>query len=317
MEQFKHLKKIFVNNMILFLSVFVFSILFFISVKKFLPNLTQPQRSFIQYSETKAKYKPIACGGVLFFFVFAVFYITQKGCDYMFITLAGFFVIGLLDDVGKVFKKSHISFFKGKWRFVIECIFALLFVFYFLNGKTTYILQIHNYTMHTPLWFAFPFLVFIIVGTANAVNLTDGQDTLAGKVILLHLLFLMALAFGNLPLIAALLAFLIFNAKPATIYMGDSSSLFFGSLIAIQFIQAKIEWLLPITGIVFVVEAASVILQVAYFKYTKGKRIFKMSPFHHHLELSGFSEEKISNFAFVITFITCICALLILQNAIT
>jgi phospho-N-acetylmuramoyl-pentapeptide-transferase len=163
---------------------------------------------------------------------------------------------------------------------------------------------------------AFPVLVFFIIGTANAVNLTDGQDGLAGKTILVHLFFLFTV-FGNndsvLVLIAALLAFLLFNTKPATIYMGDSGSLFLGAFLAISFLNAKIEYLLPLTGLVFVVETLSVIIQVTYFRATKGRRIFKMSPFHHHLELCNISEEKITNLAFITTIITCFVAYFLIK----
>jgi phospho-N-acetylmuramoyl-pentapeptide-transferase len=98
--------------------------------------------------------------------------------------------------------------------------------------------------------------------------------------------------------------------------MGDSGSLFLGSFLAVFFITHKIEFLLPLTGIVFVLEACSVILQVYYFKLTKGKRIFKMSPLHHHFELAGFSEEKTVTLAFVVTVVTSLIAYYIMVGVI-
>ena len=95
--------------------------------------------------------------------------------------------------------------------------------------------------------------------------------------------------------------------------MGDSGSLFLGAFLAISFLNTKIEYLLPLTGLVFVVETLSVIIQVTYFRATKGKRIFKMAPFHHHLELCNISEEKITNLAFITTIIACFVAYFLIK----
>jgi len=257
--------------------------------------------------------KPIPCAGIVFFIVFAIYSLVQGQIDYKFCTLLGFFLIGLLDDVGKIWKKSHISFFSGKWRILVEIIISTFFIYNLLNGES-YILIVKDFVFVIPLWFAVPILAFIIIGTANAVNLTDGQDALAGKVVLVNLFFLLALFGINgsiLLLIFLILAFLLFNTKPATIYMGDSGSLFLGAFLAIFFITHKIEAFLPVTGIVFVLEALSVILQVCYFKLTK-RRMFKMSPLHHHFELLGVSEEKTVNLAFVVTILASFAAFFVI-----
>ena len=298
---------------------FVFSIAFYFAVRKFnLVKFVQPQRDFIAGNQEKAKYKPVPCGGIVFFFLFTLYSFVNNSIDYKFFTIAGFFAIGLLDDIIKITKKSHITFLTGRVRILLEIAICLFFAYNFLGGNS-YIFTIKNLAIDIPFLIGVPAIAFVIIGTANAVNLTDGQDALAGKTVLANLLFLLAL-FGFdgsiLVLIFAILAFLLFNSKPATIYMGDSGSLFLGAFLAVFFLNHKIEFLLPLTGIVFVLEACSVILQVYYFKLTKGKRIFKMSPLHHHFELSGFSEEKTVTLAFVVTAIASLIAYCIVAGVV-
>lgn len=150
-------------------------------------------------------------------------------------------------------------------------------------------------TIYVPFaWFC-ALAVIAIVGCANAVNLTDGVDGLAGAVSLPPLIVL-SLAWGGwigLSVAGALAVFLYFNRHPAKVFMGDTGSLTLGALIAFLAIEAHLLLFLPLLGIVFVVEALSVIAQVVSFKLT-GTRIFKMSPLHHHFELSGWSEQKIT-----------------------
>lgn len=288
---------------------FVSSILFFSFVRKFFKNCNQPQRSFMKDAEYKTKFQPIPCAGIIFFTLYTVYAFLNDTQWHVYCTVVGFFTIGLLDDIGKIVNGSHISYISGKKRFLLEILFSSVFAYFFLQGHNYDILVIGK-IITIPYFLAFFIIIFLIVGTANAVNLTDGHDGLAGTVILLNLLFILMVAgFSSivLALIVSLLAFLLFNSKPATIYMGDSGSMFFGSLLAILFIEAKAEHLLPITGFVFVFETVSVILQVLYFKATKGKRIFKMAPFHHHLSLSGVQDEKIVSIAFVTTSLLCLC----------
>lgn len=298
---------------------FIFSTAFYFIVRKFnLVKFVQPQRDFIAVAQEKAKHKPVPCGGIVFFFLFALYSIVNNSIDYKFFTIAGFFLIGLLDDIIKITKKSHITFLTGRKRILLEIALCSFFTYNFLGGYS-YLLMIKDFAIEIPFFVAFPIIAFIIIGTANAVNLTDGQDALAGKTVLVNLFFLIAVFGFNgsiLVLIFAILAFVLFNSKPATIYMGDSGSLFLGSFLAVFFITHKIEFLLPLTGIVFVLEACSVILQVYYFKLTKGKRIFKMSPLHHHFELAGFSEEKTVTLAFVVTVVTSLIAYYIMVGVI-
>lgn len=148
-----------------------------------------------------------------------------------------------------------------------------------------------------------PIAVLVIVAMSNAVNLTDGLDTLAGGPLALAftaygvVAYLQDQKFVSIlcfTVVGALLAFLWFNAHPAQVFMGDTGSLSLGALLAVVAFMTGQWLLLPVIGIVFVMTASSVVLQISYFKLTRGKRIWKASPMHHHLEMSGWKETQIS-----------------------
>ena len=151
-------------------------------------------------------------------------------------------------------------------------------------------------------WYV-PIAVFTIVGTANAVNLTDGLDTLAGGTaamafgaygIIAFLQEQSFLATFSFTMVGAIMGFLWFNAHPAQVFMGDTGSLALGATLAVVAMMTGHWLLLPLVGIVFVAEVLSVILQVSYFKLTGGKRLLRMSPLHHHFELLGWSEPQVT-----------------------
>ncbi|HSH24301.1 MAG TPA: phospho-N-acetylmuramoyl-pentapeptide-transferase, partial [Massilibacterium sp.] len=154
-------------------------------------------------------------------------------------------------------------------------------------------------------WFYVVFLIFMLVGASNAVNLTDGLDGLLSGTaaiafgtyaVLAYNMGLYEVSIFSITVVGAVLGFLVFNAHPAKVFMGDTGSLALGGAIAAIAILTKLELLLVLIGGVFVLETLSVIIQVASFKLT-GKRVFKMSPLHHHFEMSGWSEWRV-----VITF---------------
>ncbi len=164
-----------------------------------------------------------------------------------------------------------------------------------------------------------PITIFIIIGTVNSVNLTDGLDGLAGgvTVVVLGFFSVVALASKQLgllvfcgALIGALLGFLRFNSHPAQVFMGDTGSLALGGAVVSLAVVTKLPVFLVIVGAVYVAEAVSDILQVVYFKATGGKRIFKMAPLHHHFELSGWAESKIVSVFIIVTIILCLIGLL-------
>jgi phospho-N-acetylmuramoyl-pentapeptide-transferase len=154
-------------------------------------------------------------------------------------------------------------------------------------------------------WVFIAFAAFAIVGAANGVNITDGLDGLAGGTLIFAFVAFMLIAILNEPtqpnlaflcalIIGALLGFLWFNVHPAQVIMGDSGSLALGATLAVTALITGQILVLPLIGLIFVVETASVALQIGYYRLTGGRRIFKMSPIHHHYELSGWHEEKIT-----------------------
>lgn len=207
--------------------------------------------------------------------------------------------IGFVDDFISIFKKQNEGL-TAKQKFILQIIFSIVIM---LIGV------LHQYKISIPLGFAQitnPFILIIfasvwINGFSNAVNLTDGLDGLAtGLNIIAYGAYFaiainqgaQAIALACFVVVGALLGFLIYNKKPAKIFMGDVGSLALGAGLAVISILLNNPWSLLIIGLVFVVETASVILQVWSFK-TRGKRIFKMSPIHHHFEMSGWSESKV------------------------
>ncbi|SHK40235.1 phospho-N-acetylmuramoyl-pentapeptide-transferase [Thermocrinis minervae] len=244
--------------------------------------------------------------------------------------MVGFALIGFLDDYVKLKNKKGIS---AKLKFSLQMVVATvtaLFIYFFTDvGTKLYFPVFKNLQVDLGLFYI-PFCVFVIVATSNAVNLTDGLDGLAiGPVMTTAgALGVVSYAVGhatlskylNIPyvpyagdltvlcfaIVGAGLGFLWFNAYPAQLFMGDVGALSLGATLGVIAVVSKSELLLPIAGGVFVFETLSVILQVAYFKLTKGKRLFKMAPFHHHLELSGIPEPKIVVRMWIISFLLAV-----------
>lgn len=214
----------------------------------------------------------------------------------LFIVL-GHFVIGFIDDYIKVVRKHNLGL-KAKQKLLGQIIMAAM-VAYFGNLPTDlWVPFVGNVELGS---FFYVLLFFVLVGTTNAVNLTDGLDGLAaGTVSVASLCFMVVcLILGNYNLavfcaatMGACLAFLKFNYNPAKIFMGDTGSLALGGAIASMGILTHTELLLVVIGFIFVMEAMSVIIQVISFK-TTGKRVFLMSPIHHHFELKGWKETKV------------------------
>ncbi|MFC5632058.1 MULTISPECIES: phospho-N-acetylmuramoyl-pentapeptide-transferase [Streptococcus] len=208
--------------------------------------------------------------------------------------------IGFLDDFLKIFKQINEGL-TSKQKMFAQIIGGLLF--YFLHVQSGHgNLNVFGYQLHLGIFYL-AFVLFWIVGFSNAVNLTDGIDGLASISVVISLLAyaIIAQVQGQsdiflviVTMIGALLGFFVFNKKPAKVFMGDVGSLALGAMLATLSITLHQEWTLLFIGIVYVFETSSVMLQVTYFKYTKkkygeGRRIFRMTPFHHHLELGGLS----------------------------
>ncbi|MEB2278649.1 phospho-N-acetylmuramoyl-pentapeptide-transferase [Lysinibacillus xylanilyticus] len=215
------------------------------------------------------------------------------------LVLVGFGLIGLLDDSLKVVFKRNLGL-TSLQKLIGQIVIAVLAYFLLGSFDTTLAIPFTDWTIDLGNFYV-AFLIFWLVGFSNAVNLTDGLDGLvAGTASIAFAAFGVIALFQDQADIAlftfavtgALLGFLLFNANPAKVFMGDTGSLALGGALAMVSVLAKAEILLLLIGLVFVIETLSVILQVGSFKLRK-KRIFKMSPIHHHFELSGWSEWKV------------------------
>jgi phospho-N-acetylmuramoyl-pentapeptide-transferase len=216
--------------------------------------------------------------------------------------MIAFGTLGAVDDLMgiKIIPSGLLGRYKLLWQIIFSLITAL-FLHYALDLRSIAIPGIQERIDIG--WLYIPVAMFIIVGTSNAVNFTDGLDGLAGSIAAVVFTAYGVIAFlqGQIWLVAfvftvvgALFAFLWYNAHPAELFMGDTGSLAIGATLAVVALMTGQWLLLPVIGFVFMAEVISVILQVVYFKITGGKRLFKMSPLHNHFELLGWSETQIT-----------------------
>ena len=223
---------------------------------------------------------------------------------YVYLFALVFGVIGFIDDYEKVKKKQNLGL-TARQKFLLQLAAAVVFLALMrYEGMLSPNLYIPFLHVSLPLpWVVYMvFAAFVMVGTVNAVNITDGLDGLATSVTIPVALFFVSVAtwwkYGQLgvfagALLGGLLAFLLFNAHPAKTFMGDTGSLFLGGAVAALAFAFDMPLVLILVGVVYIFETLSVILQVGYFKLTHGKRLFKMSPIHHHFEMCGWKEVKI------------------------
>jgi len=238
---------------------------------------------------------------------------------YLFALIFG--LIGFVDDYRKV-RQHQNEGLTAKQKFVLQLAAAVLFLSLMrYEGLLTNSLYIpFVQTTITINWILYLiFAAFVIVGCVNAVNLTDGIDGLATSVTFVVMVFftvtaalwkMSALALFPAAMMGGLAAFYVYNHHPAKTFMGDTGSLFLGGAVAALAFAMDMPLILIPVGIIYIAETGSVILQVAYFKATHGKRLFKMSPLHHHFELSGWSEKKLVSVFSGITLVCCALALL-------
>ncbi len=232
-----------------------------------------------------------------------------------------FGAIGFIDDFIKVAKRRSLGL-GAKQKLALQLIFSLGLTSYVLtNFKDPYniLMPFSHEMINLGFWYIPITMIIVIMGTVNSVNLADGLDGLVAGVTailtLMYTIFLVKNGYNTLTVPAcaicgACLGFLVFNRHPAKVFMGDTGSLGLGGAIAAIAVLSRSHFYLAVFGIIFVVETLSVILQVISFK-TTGKRIFKMSPIHHHFELCGWSEVKVVHTFWAATFIAGIIALLI------
>lgn len=239
----------------------------------------------------------------------------------LFVTV-GFGVIGFLDDYIKiVLRRSDGLLPKQKMlgQFIITAVFA---VYYYKSNGGDMSMLIPFFPDRTLNlgWFSIPVLFLAILGTVNGVNFTDGVDGLASSVTLLVAVFFAVVAWGTgsgiepitCAVVGSLMGFLLFNVYPAKIFMGDTGSLALGGFVVSTAYMMDMPIFILFVGLIYWVELLSVMIQVTYFKKTGGKRLFRMTPIHHHFELGGWSETRVVAVFSIVTAIMCLIALLAL-----
>ena len=235
----------------------------------------------------------------------------------LFLTL-GFGLVGFLDDYIKVVLRRSMGL-RAWQKFALQILVTSVFTFYLLHYTDV------SLAMKVPFlegiyldfgWFNIPILFFVVIGTVNGTNFTDGLDGLASSVTVLVATFFTVVAIGTnsgiepitCAVVGALLGFLLFNVHPASVFMGDTGSLALGGFVAAAAIMMQMPLFIVIVGLIYLVEVLSVMMQVTYFKATGGKRIFKMAPIHHHFELCGWSETRVVAVFSIVTALLCLVA---------
>ncbi len=232
------------------------------------------------------------------------------------IAILGFGIIGFIDDYKKLVLKNTEGLSPKKKMLgliLVTIIFIVVYLKVFHLGTET-IIPFFNQPVALTLPVFVLFMAFILLATSNAVNLTDGLDGLAAGVVAIIMSFFTLVAIKNgekdmiifgATMVGTCIGFLLFNFHPAKVFMGDTGSLALGGAVAAIALIMKMPLYLAVVALVCIIDTLSVILQVLYFKMTKGKRLFKMAPFHHHLELSGMKETKVVILFWAITAICC------------
>ncbi len=228
-----------------------------------------------------------------------------------------FGLIGFIDDLIKVTKKHNLGLGVAQ-KFILQIVFSIILAVYVSRftdlGTTVWIPFFDRYVDFGV--FYVPFIAFVMVAMTNSVNLNDGLDGLcAGCTAIVSIFFMItAMIFSSgegtvylAALAGSCLGFLVFNRYPAKIFMGDTGSMALGAGLTAAVIMTRTELLIPVAGFVFVMESASVIIQVVSFK-TRGKRVFRMSPLHHHFEMGGMKETKVVHMFWLITALCSLAA---------
>ncbi len=273
-------------------------------------------------------------GGLMFIIAIAVVLVVIGWKDLMAGRLGGLYTylfalvfgaIGFLDDYMKVKKKENTGLTAGP-KFLLRLAAAIVFTILLRNegylSPDLYIPFV-NVTFQLPWVVYMVFAAFVMVGTVNAVNITDGIDGLSSSVTVPVAMFFTIVAVqwdrGEIgvvsgALVGGLLGFLIYNFHPAKVFMGDTGSLFMGGMVCGLAFALDMPLILILVGIIYIAETLSDIIQVTYFKATHGKRIFRMAPLHHHFEMGGWSEVKLVVVFTSVTVVFCVLAYLGVAN---
>ena len=304
---------------------FVLSAFLCILLIPVLRKIKAGQNILVYVKEHKNKSGTPTMGGLAFItavFIVSVLLINSKDRATILTLVVGlaFTLVGFLDDLLKRKHKENLGL-RAYQKFSFQALIAVFVGIYcFRVGLTSVYIPFTYKTLELG-WGIIPLIVFTFLATVNAVNLTDGLDGLASLVSIpffsvLGIIICLQTGDGN-PLsiisfciVGGLIAYLLFNVSPASLFMGDTGSLGLGGFAACVCVFSGNVFYIPIVGIMFVFSVISVILQVIYYKASGGKRIFLMSPLHHHFQKKGYSESKISYAYFTVTFILgCVCIL--------
>jgi len=293
-------------------------------------KMGQPILSYVKEHQQKAGTPTM--GGIFFLigisFACLIFFKNDSRLAIIALSITiGYGIVGFLDDFVKVKFKKNLGL-RVYQKIIFQLSLAAIASYFAYLNSTVLIVPFINRSIDLG-WVIIPFSIFVFLAVTNGVNLTDGLDGLAAGTTFVYTAFFSVLIifagaclnlsgrineyyeYYNLAVLTlactgALLAFMLFNFNPAKIFMGDTGALALGGLLASLAVFTEFTLFVPIMGIMYIVSCVSVIIQVLYFKATKGKRVFKMAPYHHHLQHIGMAESKISILYMVITAIACL-----------
>ena len=310
---------------------FILSICFTLFLIPILKNLKCKQRLSIYLEESHKNKKNVpTMGGLIFIitttFVMLLLFLTKKiyfnsSIFIIMFTFVSYALIGFIDDY-LIIKRDNNNGLSEKTKFALQLIVAIVFFYLFMKNGNEPLLWIHslNFKMNIG-WFYGLFILFVLVASSNAVNLTDGLDGLAGGLSLIAFLTFGIISYNtgwlegyeeialfSFSVVGSLLGFLVFNINPAKIFMGDTGSLALGATLGAIAILTRHELLLVLIGIVFVIETMTCIIQRVYYKFTK-KRLFLMTPIHHSFEKRGYNERDIVKYFWIVGLLASMIAI--------
>ena len=258
-------------------------------------------------------------GGVMMIVAILITGLTRatisKGLIVGLICIVGFGFVGFLDDFIKIKMKRSLGL-KAYQKIILQFALALYIAYYQYSASpsaTQLVIPFTNHIINLGIWYI-PFMMIFIIGTVNAVNLTDALDGLASGVTLIvscfFVLFAVSISNSDVAILAAAtagacLGFLGFNSYPAKVFMGDTGSMALGGAVVAFATLTNSPLIIIIVGFIYLAEALSVMIQVTYFKLTNGKRIFKMAPLHHHFEQCGWPETRVVFVFWIVTVVLC------------
>ncbi len=261
-------------------------------------------------------------GGIIFLLsitLVSLFYIKEYEAvvPILFATL-GFGLIGFLDDYIKVVLKRSMGLSSGQKMLGQMIVTGILAYYYSAVSDISMAMKVPFTDLVLDFgWFNIPIMFFIVISTVNGSNFTDGIDGQESSVTIMIATFFAVVSIGMgagiepiaCAVVGGLLGFLMFNVHPASVFMGDTGSLALGGFVAASAYAMGLQLFIPIIAFIYMIEVISVMIQVSYFKVTKGKRFFKMAPIHHHFELCGWSETKVVAVFTTVTALLCLVAI--------